>query len=75
VICPINSYGCSTGLAPIQVKIINEIVNIQNINLDKGLNLFDKMKLDLKGRILMIRMEVINAMTPPNLLGIDRRIA
>jgi len=75
VICPINSYGCSTGLAPIQVKIINEIVNIQNINLDKGLNLFDKMKLDLKGRILIIRMEVINAMTPPNLLGIDRRIA
>jgi len=40
-----------------------------------GLNFEDKLYFFLKGKIKIIRIEAKRANTPPNLLGIDRKIA
>ncbi len=72
---PINSNGCSTGLAPIQVKIAKLLASIQKVDLLSGLNFFDFNEIFVKVNNEIIKMENINAITPPNLLGIDRRIA
>jgi hypothetical protein len=40
-----------------------------------GLNLEDRMNFFLRGRIEMIKMAAISPITPPNLLGMERKIA
>ena len=68
--------GSSTGCPPIHVSKKATEINDQNIILFKGYEKlarnFDKA---LKGNTIKIRMEATNAITPPNLLGIDRRMA
>jgi hypothetical protein len=75
-ICPIITYGSSTGRAPIQVNKDAITINLQNKNLLIGY-IFDalKLKMFVKGTIIKIKIERTRATTPPNLLGIDRRIA
>lgn len=75
-IWPINKYGCSTGFLPIHVKIKNIIINIQNNNWFNGKNIFDLILLYIvNGIIIKIKIDINNAITPPNLLGIERKIA
>lgn len=69
------SKGASTGLAPAQVRTQNRMTNIQNELFLVGENLDLRECLFLKGKIEMIRIERTSAITPPNLLGIDRRMA
>jgi len=75
VICPIVSYGTSTGFAPIHVRIKNEVARTQNEIFLIGLYLVDIECFFLKGKITMIRIDKTRAITPPNLFGIDRRMA
>lgn len=72
---PINSYGGSTGLAPIQVSTRNEDLKTQNIIFLSGLNFDDKLFLVLSGRKAITKIDITKAMTPPSLLGMDRRMA
>ena len=72
---PIDSNGCSTGLAPIQVRITKLLINIQKIVLLNGVNFFDFKRVFVKVRREIIRIENTKAITPPSLLGIDRKIA
>jgi len=74
-VLPIDSNGCSTGLAPIQVRITKLLINIQNINLLSGVNFFDFKRVFVKVNTEITKMEKTKATTPPNLLGIERRIA
>jgi len=74
-ICPIWINGLSTGHLPIHDKIINEINNIKNINCIIGLNDADFFLMFIRAGKYRIIMEVIRAITPPSLLGIDRKIA
>jgi hypothetical protein len=74
-IIPIISNGGSTGLAPIHVKIIKFIDNIQNKVLLMGLNFLDRRCFLNMGIIPRIKIAAISAITPPNLLGIERKIA
>jgi hypothetical protein len=75
VIWPVISYGYSTGLAPIQVRIRKLMDKNQNVIFCKGLNLLDILFCFLNGMIAMMRIDMTRAITPPSLLGIDRRIA
>jgi len=72
---PIISNGCSTGFAPIHVRMINEALIIQNINLDFIFILLEENILFLNGSTMMIIIDRIKAITPPNLLGIERKMA
>lgn len=54
---------------------MNEIVNIQNINFEYGLNLEDKLFFFLNGKMAIIKIAKIRAITPPNFLGMDRKMA
>ena len=66
--------GSSTGLPPIHVSIRRVVVNMIIIkNLCDSLFLIIKL-LDM-GNKYKIKMAENIAITPPNLLGIDRRIA
>lgn len=74
-ICPIFTKGNSIGFDPIQVKIKNIIKKNQNKIL------FIKKKefpwivlLKINGIIKRIKIDIKRAITPPNFLGIDRRI-
>lgn len=73
---PSLTNGASTGILPNQVKIMTVPVWNQNNNLFKGWN---RLPLTLyeerKGKIKIIPIEKTKKTTPPNLLGIDRRIA
>lgn len=69
------SKGASTGFAPAQVKIQNKIANDQKEIFLVGENLDLSVYLFLNGKIEIIRIERTKAITPPSLLGIDRRIA
>jgi hypothetical protein len=60
-------------LAPIHVRINTIDAKIQNFIFMVGLNLLDMFF--LFERYANIKIEAANAMTPPNLEGIDRRIA
>ena len=75
VICPIISKGYSTGLAPIHVKIMNVDEYIQKIPFFWMLNFSDNRSFFLKGSNIIIMMDINKAKTPPNLLGIERKIA
>jgi hypothetical protein len=54
---------------------VNIIVKFQNAHLDEGVNLVERMFFCFKGRMIRMRIDATKAITPPNLLGIDRRIA
>ena len=75
-ICPKTTNGYSTGCLPIQVNMKNVATNTQKVACERGRNEFDSF-LDVfkRGRRNNTRMAAIKAITPPNLLGIDRRIA
>jgi len=75
MIFPIISKGISTGLAPIQVSKKKMLKNIQEFNLLRGKNFLDLIVNFRLGRIIIIRIDIISAITPPNFLGIERRIA
>jgi len=75
VIWPIVSYGASTGLAPIQVKIRNRMLRDQNINFFVMSYFVLITFLVLNGKITMMRIEATKAITPPNLFGMERRMA
>lgn len=68
--------GCSTGIPPIQVKIITSATRVQNRNWVIGRNVrlrcFDVWRI---GTTISTRIENRSARTPPSLLGIDRRMA
>lgn len=75
-ICPIPSRGGSTGLAPIQVSKNTIVTRDQNMNLLIGYAAEDRIfRFIEKERVRRIKIDMIRAITPPNLLGIDRRIA
>lgn len=73
---PIIMKGCSTGWLPTHVRISRLVTRIQNISWDKGrkviVRCFDLCKNGIRNRI---RTEAARARTPPNLLGIERRMA
>lgn len=68
--------GCSTGIPPIQVRIITSATRSQKRNCVMGrkvkLRCFDVWRI---GTSIRMRIEASRARTPPSLLGIDRRIA
>lgn len=72
----ISIYGVSTGRAPTQVKIKKTQTKHQNKIWLKGLEAFERnLFLCKKGRVNKTPIEAAKATVPPNLLGIDRRIA
>ncbi len=75
-IWPIIMYGCSTGIPPIQVRIATLAISVQNKNCVRGrkvrLRCFDVWRI---GTTMSTRMEASSAKTPPNLLGMERRMA
>ena len=74
--CPIKINGSSTGRPPIHVKIAHEAIKVQNRNCLIGQNAIPRLLLlDVRGSKNRIRSAANRAITPPNLLGIDRRIA
>lgn len=68
--------GCSTGMPPIQVRIITSATRVQNRNCVRGRNVrlrcFDVWRI---GTTISTKMEDSRARTPPSLLGIERRMA
>lgn len=72
-----NINGCSTGRAPIHVNRINVTINIQNTTCFLTLNWFPCCFLSffINGIRISIKIDIKRAITPPNLLGIERKIA
>lgn len=76
MICPISSNGDSTGFLPIHIKTMKLVTSNQNAILFLGFILADLViGLFIIGKKYKIAMDIIKASTPPNLLGIDRKIA
>jgi len=50
-------------------------MNVQKMNFDKGFQFKGLFELFIKGKINKIINDISKAITPPNLLGIERRIA
>lgn len=68
--------GSSTGCPPIQVKMIMFIVSDQNVICAKGRNMLLRcFALWTIGKISRMAIDIIRAITPPSLFGMDRRIA
>lgn len=68
--------GASTGFLPIQVRITAVDKNLQNIIFARGEKADDLVLKDWDiGRIMKIKIDAARARTPPNLFGMDRRIA
>lgn len=58
------------------MRIIHEATIVQNMNCDRGLNCDPILFLEkVKAGIIKITRAIANAITPPSLLGIDRRMA
>jgi hypothetical protein len=76
-IWPVKIKGSSTGRMPIQDKRITHEQNNQKIVLFIGviLSLFILLYFLVKGSEYKINTDKAKATTPPNLLGIERRIA
>lgn len=68
-------YGFSIGWAPAHVNIIKVLIKNQKRNWLKGKYLEERNLNEYRGRKYKIIIENNRAITPPNLLGIDRRIA
>lgn len=75
-ICPMMINGCSTGIPPIHVKITTSATRVQNRSWEMGRKV-RPCCLDVcnRGTTISTRMERRRAKTPPNLFGIDRRMA
>jgi len=73
-ITPIDVKGDSTGFIPNQVKNKNTIKNLQKENVLMYV-LLNWVMLFFNERGYMIIIDMIKAKTPPNLLGIDRKMA
>lgn len=74
--CPNTTNGYSTGCLPIQVSIRNVATRIQKAACDSGRNEFDSfLEVFSKGKRNNTKIAATSAITPPNLLGIDRSIA
>lgn len=72
---PIRIYGSSTGFPPIQVKMKHSPINIQNNSFRLGLIAVELNLVEAIGSINKIAIAATSLTTPPNLLGIDRKIA
>ena len=74
--CPMMIKGYSTGCPPIHVSDSRSATKIQNRHWLNGRNIMLRC-LDVwrRGIRIKTRIDEIRARTPPNLLGIDRRIA
>jgi len=62
-------------LAPIQVSIKKVLKNNQQVSLFSGENFLDLIVNFKLERIRIIKIDIINAITPPSFLGIERRMA
>lgn len=73
---PMVVYGGSTGIPPIQVRMITSAIKVQNRNWLKGrkvrLRCFDMCR---RGTAMRTRIDASRARTPPSLFGTDRRMA
>lgn len=69
------SNGGSTGMAPAQVSIINIDAYIQKLYFWLGVHFFVVLFFFMVGKIYKSEIDSNNAITPPNFLGIDRKIA
>lgn len=68
--------GSSTGRPPIQVKQIKDLINNQYKIFSVILNPVDfLLGLKIRGKVYKIKIPENAAITPPNLLGTERRIA
>lgn len=68
--------GCSAGIPPIHVRIITFAIRVQNKSWEAGRNVSPRcLEMWRRGTVIKIRIEARRAMTPPSLLGIDRRMA
>jgi len=59
--------------APIQVKMIKLLINIQNSSWGRGLQ--GICQGFMRGKVYRTRIDDKRAKTPPSLLGIDRKMA
>lgn len=75
MICPSVSKGGSTGFPPIHVRVKNVPPILHRVIFFSIENLLDRILLDDKGRTNRIAIDSTRAITPPSLLGIDRRMA
>lgn len=74
--CPMIMYGCSTGWPPIHVRVSRSATKSQNKHWLRGRKVILRcLEVWRIGTIIRIRMDRTKASTPPNLFGIDRRIA
>jgi len=74
--CPINIYGASACRPPMAIKIKNVATKPKKIILEKGVNSLPLvLEKSVKGNTSNINREANIAITPNNLLGIDRKIA
>jgi hypothetical protein len=73
IVCPIFSYGGSTGLAPIHVNSTAVATNVQNFAFFLGENFLDFEF--FVNSTMRNATDPARATTPPSLEGIDRRIA
>lgn len=75
-IWPMIINGCSTGIPPIQVRMITSAIRSQKRNCVSGrkvkLRCLDVCRI---GTSIRTRIEARRARTPPSLLGMDRRMA
>jgi len=68
--------GYSAGIIPSQVNKIKMTIKVQKDSRVIGDKLKPELRYtDLKGNKNKTRKDLTNATTPPNLLGIERRIA
>jgi hypothetical protein len=75
-ICPVKMNGSSTGRAPIHVNIITILIKSQKVICFKGKNWVPRsLSFGRNGIINKIETDKTRAITPPSLLGIERRIA
>lgn len=75
-ICPIIINGCSTGMPPIHVRMITSATRSQNSIWVIGRKVRLRcLEVCNRGTTIRIKMEASKARTPPNLFGIERRIA
>jgi len=74
IIFLMNGKGSSTGIMPSQVSIKKTHKKFQKIHGIYVVLLF-WISLDLSLKGIIIKIDITNPKTPPNLLGIDRKIA